>query len=253
MTGEHVNEGAAAPSGRPASRETPGLTDSRALARWIAIVLLATLAGLAAWLGGEATYQHFKPSEESSSQRFEFSALNRELSLSSTRNSAVAYGLLGACIGLCLGLAPDRPRRGLAGRFAAMLLGAIAGAAAGVIGSYLVIPLHFEYKDPSGGDIGQSVLVHGAIWGLVGLGAGMAFGLSRPRPAIRDVLRTAAGGLIGALVGTLVYELIGGLAFPLARTTDAISISPSTRLIACLAVSLGAIIGALAARPSPPE
>jgi hypothetical protein len=66
------------------------------------------------------------------------------------------------------------------------------------------------------------------------------------------VLRSAAGGLIGALVGTLAYELIGALAFPLARTTDAISISKSTRLIACLAVSLGAILGALAARPSPP-
>jgi hypothetical protein len=220
---------------------------------WAFVLCLASIAGAAAWLGGERAHQLFKPSEESSSQRFDFRALNRELSLSGTRNAAVAFGLLGACLGLALSLTPGSSRRSTVRRLGSSLLGLLAGGTAGVAGSYLVIPFHYEYKDPSGTEIGQSVLTHGMIWGLVGLGAGVAYGISRSRPTRLTVFRSAQGGLIGALIGTVLYELIGGLAFPLARTTDAISASAWTRLLACMAIALGTAVGILMSQPPESE
>ncbi|MDG3007672.1 hypothetical protein [Paludisphaera mucosa] len=220
------------------------------------MLFVACIAGFAAWGCGEMTNGFFRPSEESSARRFDFGALNRELRIAGTRNAAVSYGLLGGLLGLALGLSAA-PWKGPAARsLGPGLLGLIAGAAGGVAGSYLVIPIHFEYKDPSGTDMLQSARAHGVIWGLAGLGAGLAVGLSGPHPGRPIAVRSALGGLIGALLGTVVYELVGGLAFPLDRTTDAVAASTSTRLIACISVAIGTALGILAFRPpapAPPE
>src|SRR5262249_19526470 len=68
-----------------------------------------------------------------------------------------------------------------------------------------------------------------------GLGAGLRRG---------QLLSAALGGGLGALLGTGVYEMIGGLAFPFARTDRAFSLTWETRLIARLGVALGTAAGA---------
>jgi hypothetical protein len=48
------------------------------------------------------------------------------------------------------------------------------------------------------------------------------------------------------VLGTLGYELIGALAFPLAKTSAAISTTSSTRLLARLLVAVGVAAGSAA-------
>jgi hypothetical protein len=251
MASDHGDDPHATAPGEGASPQASGPAPARPThrARWAVVFSLASAAGLLAWYGGEKTHRFFQPSEEASSRRFDFGALNRELKLSGTRNAALAFGLLGGCLGLAMSLTPDPAGRTLARASASGLLGLLVGAAAGVAGAYLVIPYHFEYGDPSGTDLGGSVLAHGIMWGLVGLGAGFSYGISRSRPDRLVVIRSAQGGLIGALVGTAAYELIGGLGFPLARTTDPISALASTRLLACLSIAIGAGLGVLTLQP----
>ena len=92
------------------------------------------------------------------------------------------------------------------------------------------------------------LLVHAGIWSVAGAVGGAAFGLGRGERG--EWPRAALGGFLGAAAAAAAYELIGVTAFPGAGTTQFISSTWPTRLLARLAVGILASAGiALAIAP----
>ena len=79
--------------------------------------------------------------------------------------------------------------------------------------------------------------MHGLIWGLLGASAGLAFAVGLGEPRLCGKVLTA--GFVGAVLGTVAFELIGGVAFPMAETGEPISETWATRLMARLLVTVG--------------
>ena len=210
---------------------------------WVALVLTGLGAGVAAWLGGETQLERFRPDESVSSQRFAFAALDLQLKTAATRNAALACGLLGATLGLGLGIAGGLVRGSIVAALGAGLVGLALGGSLGVGGSFGFMPIYWRYKDPSGTDLGQALLIHSALWSSLGLAGGLAYGLGRFGLRSRPLFLAAVGGLAGALVGTVAFEIIGAVGFPFARTAQPIAATATTRLLGRLAVALGTALG----------
>jgi hypothetical protein len=176
--------------------------------------------------------------------------------VAAARNGALAYGVLGLFLGGSLGLAGGLARRSSIGATAGGL-GAVLGFAAGAGTSLALLPFciasRFRYPD---NDLAISFVMHGAIWGLVGALAGLAFavGLGERRLWVRALI----AGFAGALVGAIAFDLIGAVAFPGAMTDDPISRTWVTRLMARLlvtvatAAAVGLVLPDRAGEPSGP-
>jgi hypothetical protein len=152
------------------------------------------------------------------------------------RNGALAFGVLGLFLGGCLGLAGGLARRS-SFAIAAGGLGSVLGFAAGVGASLALLPFcissRIRYPEH---DLLISFLMHGAIWGLLGALAGLAFAVGLGE---RNVcIRALAAGFAGALVGAIAFDLIGVVTFPGAKTDDPISRTWVTRLMARLLVTV---------------
>jgi hypothetical protein len=167
--------------------------------------------------------------------------------VAAARNGALAFGLLGLCLGGALGIAG-----GLAGRSAPAVirggsLGTVLGLALGAGLSLGLLPLFLSQQNRYSDDdlivLFVSLVMHALIWGLLGASAGLAFAVGLEKP--RLWLPASIAGFCGAVVGTIVFELAGGLVFPLAATHQPISETWPTRLMARLLVTLataGAVI-----------
>ena len=160
--------------------------------------------------------------------------------VAATRNGALAFGVLGLFLGGCLGLAGGLARRSWFAMTAGGL-GSVLGFAVGVGASLALLPSclasRIRYPD---NDLMISFLMHGAIWGLLGAVAGLAFtvGLGQRRFWIRAL----TAGFAGALVGAVAFDLIGVFAFPGARTDDPVSRTWLTRLMARLLVTVATAV-----------
>jgi hypothetical protein len=156
------------------------------------------------------------------------------------RIAALTFGLLGTSLGVTLGIAGGLARRAgsAMATTGAGLLGAVLGIAIGGGISLAVIPplleVYFSHKDL---EVIIGLLTHIVIWGPLGAAAGLAFAVGLgERPLIG---RALVAGLLGAVIGTLAFDLVGALAFPLAKTDALLSLTWPTRLLARLLVSLG--------------
>jgi hypothetical protein len=156
--------------------------------------------------------------------------------VAAARNGAVAFGVLGLFLGGCLGLAGGLTRRP---RFAVAAggLGSVLGFAAGAGASLALLPvcLVSRVRYPHS-DLVITILTHGAIWGLLGAVAGLAFAVGLGEKNLW--VRALAAGFLGALVGAFAFDLIGVFAFPMAKTDDPISRTWVTRLMARLLVTV---------------
>jgi hypothetical protein len=124
----------------------------------------------------------------------------------------------------------------------------VAGAAAGVGMTLVLLPVLEEYRVEAWDSPLFPILVHGGIWSVVAAAGGLGFGLGLGGWAA--VPRTLAGAVVGAILGTIAYDLLVTMAFPLAGTSLPISLTATTRLLARLAVTIPAALGAaLALRP----
>jgi hypothetical protein len=214
---------------------------------WGLTLAAALLAGTAGWLIGEAFYDYYQPSEEAASQSYDFRALNRETAVAWGRNGAIAFGALGGLLGLALGLAGGASRRSLSGAVSGGLLGLILGGLVGSLPAFLIMPYAWNQRgeDPANLDMSTPLMIHAALWLGLGAVAGLAFGVGRAGGHRATLVQVFLGGLVGAALGTLAYELIGGIGFPMSRTTDPISITMETRLLARLCVSGFTALGVL--------
>jgi hypothetical protein len=222
----------------------------------IALILaVGIVAGLAAWLAGEASLDAIKPARRPHNARgITLEVVHpRDRDIADARNAALAFALLGAILGMGLGAAGGLARR--SGRSA--ILAAISGLALGAIStaaiSMALLPAYNTYRYSHPDEVSNNLifplLLHAAVWSVVGASAGAAFAAGRGERGLWP--RAVQGGLVGAVVAAAVYELIGVVAFPAAGTTLFVSTTWPTRLLARLAVGTLTAVGiALAVAPS---
>ncbi len=218
-------------SGRGASEERLGRT--RGL-----LAVAGLLAGLLAFGVGEAVHDLI-PTASVTQHALGLTKVTPTVAtetVAAARNGAMAFGVLGLFLGGCFGLAGGLARRS-SFAVAAGGLGSVLGFAAGVGASLALLPFciasRIRYPE---NELVISFLMHGAIWGLLGALAGLAFGVGRGERPLW--VRALTAGFAGALVGAVAFDLIGAVAFPGARTDDPISRTWVTRLMARLLVTV---------------
>ena len=215
----------------------------RTLRPLIEIAAAGLLAGLIAFGLGELIYGRFAP--ELVGQSVGGNQVMRPTmetkAASDARNSATAFGILGAVIGLFLGLAGGLERRSIGSAAKAGCVGLVLGVTVGaVLPLVLVVPYLRMLNRRTADDLLLSLGLHAMLWGPLGAVGGLAFGIGRGRSG--QTLRLMVGGLMGAIVGTIAYDAIGGAVAPLAGTADAISSTWPTRLLARLLVAISAAV-----------
>jgi hypothetical protein len=211
-------------------------------ARVYALALAAgAVGGVVAWLGGEAVHGSFAaPLFDSFNPRSrEMGGLVRSGTI---REGLLCFGMLGAALGLALGLAGGFARRSAGAALGAGGLGLALAAAAGACATAGLVPFYLAHVNRDAEDLLLPLLTHGGIWAPIGAAAGLAYGVGmRGR---HGALAALLGGLFGALIGTLVFEVIAPFAFPLAKTSEPISMTWGSRLLARLAIALFTAAGA---------
>jgi hypothetical protein len=219
---------------------------------WIPILGLALLAGVAAWLVGEFTFNYFRPSLAASENYRSSAALNREMIVVSARNGAVTFGLLGGLLGLAMGIAGGVIRRSSSEALLGALAGLILGTAAGALPALAIMPWQWRHRndDPSTTYLLVPLLLHLGLWSGVGLAAGLAFGVGSGGSKPFRLFEAALAGLAGAMLGTFVFEMVGAFLFPMERTADPFSASSGTRLLARLCVAGFVGLGVIRSLPS---
>jgi hypothetical protein len=244
--------------------------------RVLVIALLAGLAaGLVAWLGGEAVHGRFAPPDEllHSANFARSPELAREQTIALIKNATLAFGLLGAVLGLVLGVAGGvgawlrgGPHPGFDGGVGAgsragphppfghplpggegfglraAAIGLVAGGAAGAGLAQVLVPIAAGDLVSISESLVFAMLIHGGIWSAIGAAGGLAFGIGIGGRAA--ALPGAVGGLVGAVLGTIVYDLAGAVIAPLAETGAPLSATWGTRLLARVAVCVLAALGA---------
>jgi hypothetical protein len=249
--GVGVGSSASPGAGRPCSRHV-----------WGGALAAGGLAGLASWLAGERLVEYYHPATHVvyGSGGPMTIASPEELASTLAKNATLAFGLLGAILGMALGGAGGLLRDSTRSATAAGLVGLALGLGVAVASSLAVLPIYNRVvaraDETNAGDLLPSLLTHGAIWSAIGGACGFAFGLGMGGRSL--ILRSVLGGLVGGALGAAVYELVGGVAFPLDRTGQPLSISWESRLLARAAVALFVAAGAAAAyaepkRRKPPE
>jgi hypothetical protein len=212
---------------------------------WVSCLLAGLVAGLISWYAGELTYEWFpaelRPAKTSMGQDV-MDVTPETARVSVTKSALFSSALLGGTLGLCFGLAGGLSRGAVRMAMAAGLFGLVLAAAAGFSATYALLRVYFATRADSAESIGSSLVIHAAIWSAIAAFAGLALGLglADKRRAPRALLGAAVGGALGAVI----YEVAGCIAFPYAKTTQMISVTWETRLMARLLVSLLAAIGA---------
>jgi hypothetical protein len=219
---------------------------------WLFALAAAVAAGFLSWLGGEAVVDTFKPKIVFVSAMGMQSPQPDPVSVRQVevKNALLAFTILGAVLGLTLGLAGGLARGSFRAATSAGIGGLVIGAVAAALATVAVVPVyqHLQRRmefDPASVNLAVPLLGHGATWGIVGAAAGLGFGLGlggRGR-----AFRSLVGGLLGAFVGAAIYEIVGAAAFPLDNTFMPISETPSSRLLARLAVAVCTAVGAVLA------
>ena len=239
VTPESVS-GPQAMSGAPTPR-------TRALSGiWMWSLAAGLLAGLATWVVGELVWGSVRSAQTPKIIAFPTPEDHARIIRGLVSSTAVSFIQQGAILGAVLGLAGGLARRSVRSGALSAVLGGVLGAAAGACTAYALLTIHFENVDPQDNSLTLALLVHGGIWASVGAAAGLAFGLGlggRGRWA-----RAAFGGLVGGAAAAMAYDVVGALAFPLDKTSQPVSATVVTRLLAQLAVAMlvaaGAAIGA---------
>jgi hypothetical protein len=199
------------------------------------------VGGVVAWLGGEAVHGLFEaPLFDSFNPRSrEMGGLVRSGTI---REGLLSFGMLGAALGLALGLAGGLARRSASAALGAGGLGLALAAAAGGCAAAGLVPYYLAHVNRDADDLLLPFLLHAGSWAPIGAAAGLAYGVGMR--GFRGALVALLGGLVGALIGTLVFEVIAPFAFPLAKTSEPISVTWGSRLLARLSIALFTAAGA---------
>jgi hypothetical protein len=208
--------------------------------------LAGLTAGLVAFALGEVTLDWFPPEyvPQMLSGAEVMKPTVKTMAVADAKNAALAFAFLGAFLGSFLGFAgllsrADRPRK-WNGPLAGLLLGIVFGAALPLL---LVVPYsRLQQYELSPDDMVVPLLLHSLYWGTLGAVGGLAFAIGSGSSRRG---RLALLGFVGACLGAGIYEVVASMIDPLAATTEAVSKSWPTRLLARVLAGLGtgAVIG----------
>jgi hypothetical protein len=232
------------PSGPAAAPSSMGWT-------WLLVLAAGLLAGLAGFAIGEVAPKLVPPSFELSPEirrnRNQIPIeLERRAGISRDRAATIAYGGLGAVLGLALGTAGGLGRRSARAAIAAGVTGLVLGGAAGAGTTKALLPSYHAGRDTLASvgerpeqltnDLGLALRTHGGIWIAVGAAAGLALGLGLGGGA--RTARAVFGGVLGGVIASAIYEYGGAIIFPLAETFRPMAVTAAPRLLAHLSVAL---------------
>ncbi len=166
-----------------------------------------------------------------------------------TKNFSILFGLIGAVFGASCALFTFGTRS-----IKAVIVGAFAAGALGVVGANLSNLIFTRLRATSNGDLlvlglkidgmTQNILGYGVLWGLIGLGVGIGIGSAR---TVGKSVVAGTAGLVGGLLAAMVYVLLVAQltpnavmshVFPLDITSQAIWLLMFMVLIAA-SISLG--------------
>ncbi len=205
---------------------------------WTLSLVAAVLAGVAAWLVGEATLEYFVPPPKIVGN-VNTPAIADSI-VADRKNASLAHGVLGAVLGLALGLAGGLARRSPVAALASGIAGSLIGLGVALAASEAILPFYFQQAarnpDALTQDLILPLLVHAGVWAAIGAAGGISLGLGLGLK--KQIVSAALSGLIGGALGACAYELIGALAFPSGRTSQLLASSWAPRLLGKLAVTL---------------
>lgn len=227
-----------APPAEPAA-PTTGAARPATRARVRSFALAAgVVAGLASWAAGEKTVHYFRPRVTHATLMGSYVEvpIKGEHEAAVLKNARLAFGILGASVGLALGLAGGLAHGSVRAAVVAGLAGLVAGGSAGFATSEVVLPIFLRRWDQDHENLFLPLLMHGGVWSAVGAAGGLALGLGLG--GLGRAARGLLGGLVGGALGAVAFEVIGGFAFPLDRTVDPVSATWVTRLLARLCVGV---------------
>ncbi len=206
MSTPQVPENLVAPAVPAAPVSTSPVSMARSLTGrlWVAALLGAIVSGVGSWGIGELASPYLplelEQSPGLSGPTPEMLAARARNELTRNRNDTIQYGVIGALLGLSMGVAGGMVVRStrlaaLVGVMGLVVGGAIgAGATAGVLYWRTIHPI----RDPS--DLVQSSMTMAGIWGPIGLLGGLALGLGLGRKG--GVLGPGLSGCVGALLAS---------------------------------------------------
>jgi hypothetical protein len=127
-------------------------------------------------------------------------------------NTAIAFGVLGALLGLALGRAGGivigSSRSGARGG----RIGFAVAGALGVVMAFPVVPLYYKFASPTSG-LAVPLATHAALLLPLAAACGLALGIGLG--GRQTVVRGILGALMGALIAVLVFDMVNTIAFPL--------------------------------------
>jgi hypothetical protein len=211
---------------------------------------VALLASLISFGVGEATYGFFRWDDARDVKAAHASELSRlgpyaqnefitkkmmeARSVAESRQAALAFGVLGAILGLGLGLAGGLAR--LDGRHArAGLTGMVLGGGLGGVAALFAVPLFYEHLTPGGG-LGAPIFMYAGMFLPLGAACGLALGMGLAEK--QAAARCALGGVLGAILAVIVLVIANSLAFPLDQEPAPVPAERIGRLIIHLSVGL---------------
>jgi MFS family permease len=213
---------------------------------WIWCALAGLCAGLLSWAGGEVAWKGIRVAQTPKIVPFPTAEDRARVIRSVVASTAVSFIQQGAILGAMLGLVGWLARRASRLGSLAAMIGAGLGALAAAAAAFSLLPIYFRNVGPQGESLALPILTHGGIWGAVGAAAGLALAIGLGERA--RWAKAALGGLLGGIVAALVYDLVGAVAFPLDKTSQPVSATVATRLLAqttaAVIVALGASLGA---------
>jgi hypothetical protein len=233
--------------------DVPDRTTSAAGGRvWVATVTAGLLVSALSWLAGESVIRSIPTQTDQANVNGRERSIVTVLSSHRTevKRATLAYGLQGALLGICLGLAGASMRWSVGGGTVAALVGLIIGAGAGAGASGGLFPVFLRHLDPISGDLLGPMITHAAIWSALGAAGGLAFGIGRVGRS-GDIVRAVLGGLTGAALGAIAFQLVGAFCFPQSKTDMPLAAEPPARLLALALTCLSTAAGvAISARPT---
>jgi hypothetical protein len=163
-----------------------------------------------------------------------------------SKRCAAAYGLLGILLGVSLGLvggwAIGSFRSGLWG----VIIGAVAGGAAGAGLSAIVVPIFFRFQNPETDASSMGLLLlflaHATIFAGIGATSGLALAWGSGNRKL--IVPALVGGALGAVFGTFAFELINSLLYPLVRTYEPMPSEAVPRILIHVCAAMGTAFGA---------
>jgi hypothetical protein len=208
---------------------------------WIWTLGMALLAGSIAWAIGESLYDHYDAKTGPITNRYDFTLQNQAKQAADRNNARLSYGVFGVFMGLIGGLAGGLYRRSAASAVSAGLVGLILGGIGAALVSFELAPMFPRFYRNDSPTLMLPILVRGGTWTVIGMAAGLAFGLGSK--GLAGAWRPGVGGLLGGVAGTFVVEVLNAIVSPMDRNDQPIPASASARLVMYVGITIAVACG----------